>query len=119
MSAWAELQSELAAGESIEAIVFGPWGWGSAPRPGEAWGLGYEEPDPAPVPFELRGKLLSAAEAEPMMQTWKFSGGFGAPDCYAVRIWTNQRVFWVHEYDGSTGLSSAPRNPITEMPGLS
>lgn len=53
---------------------------------------------------------------------WKgctYNGGYGSPACYATYIWTNQRTLWVTTYDGSTYLSSAPRNPISTMPEMS
>jgi len=121
MSAYSELVEYLEPGETVEAIIFGPWGWGSAPSDGKSWDSGYSEPDPTPVPFDLRGKVLTLERAEPMMQTWRFNGGFGAPDCYAVRIYTDRRVIWVTQYDGATGFDSSPRNPqegfMPDMPG--
>lgn len=117
MSAIDELNEFLKDGEKVEAIVFGAWGWGSDAK---EWELGYGEPNPPPVPFDKRGKLLSLKEAEPYMKSWNFYGGHGAPDCYATYIWSNLRVIWVTEYDGSTGLDSMPRNPspvIPYMPG--
>lgn len=118
MSAIDDLRQFLRPGEVIEAIVFGPWGWGSEPRDGEGWEPGYGEPSPPPVPFDKRGFILTEAEAEPFMQSWSFYGGYGAPDCYATYIWTNQRVIWVTQYDGATGLSSAPRNPVESIPDM-
>ena len=52
------------------------------------------------------------------MQGWSFNGGYGSPACYAVRVWTNLRVFWVTQYDGATCLDSARRNPSDEMPDM-
>lgn len=117
MSAWKELQDKLRPGETIEGIVFGAWGWGSI-APGDGFEPGYGEPEPPAVPVELRGKVLSPEDAEPYMQSWSFSGGYGAPDCYAVYIWTSERVFWVTQYDGATWLDSAPRNPINVIPDM-
>lgn len=115
-----ELLDYLIPGEDVEAIVFGPWGWGYAPDdPTQPWDPGYEEPDPPPVPFDLRGKLLLPSQAYPLMQSWSFFSGYGSPKCYATYIWTNKRIIWVHEYDGSTRLCSAPRNPAECMPSLS
>ena len=105
VGAWAELQRFLEPGEKVEAIVFGEWGYG-----------GYNEPDPLPVPVEMVGKLLSAEEAKPFMKGWSFYGGYGAPNTYAVFVWTNKSVIWVHEYDGSTTLRSAPRHPVDGEP---
>jgi hypothetical protein len=112
-SAHEELLGELEPGETIEAIVFGPWGWGV-----EEWEPGYGEPKIPPVPFSARGHLLQWEEAEPYMTGWSFYGGFGSPSCYAICVWTNRRVGQVHEYDGSTRLTWVPRNPIAHIPKL-
>ena len=110
MDASVELQEFLEDGEQIEAIVFGPWGWdGMLSRVEER-----------PVPADRQGVVMSFDEAVPLMADWSFDGGFGMPDCHAVYVWTNQRVIWVTQYDGSTCLSAVPRNPmvcIPDMPG--
>lgn len=113
MSAYDELMTLLEEGEVVEAVVFGQWGWS-----------GYNEPNPAPVPKEYIGKTLTLKEAEPFMEGWSFYGGYGSPDCYATNIWTNRRVFFIMQYDGSTNLDWLARNPpspseeyIPDMPG--
>ena len=118
MSAETELLKFLEDGETVEAVVFGPWGWGSAPSEGEAWKPGYSEPEPPAVPYDKRGVVLSWEEARGMMQSWNFYGGYGAPNAYATYIWTNRRVILVTQYDGSTHLSAAPRNPSATMPDM-
>jgi hypothetical protein len=115
MTAYNELCEFLEDGETVEAIVFGDWG-GWTYEPGE---LGYSEPENRPVPVSFRRCVLSLEEAKPYMTGWSFAGGFGSSDCYAVHVWTNSRVIWVHEYDGSTCLRGAPRNPSTENPRMS
>lgn len=107
MTASKDLDEYLEDGETVEAVVFGAWGWS-----------GYGEPDPPPVPTELQGMVLTFKEAEPLMRSWSFYGGYGAPECYAVRIWTNHRLIWVTQYDGSTRLNSAPRNPVACVPDM-
>lgn len=119
MSAASELLEFLLPDEKIEAVVFGAYSSGLVPRPGEQWKLSYREPSPLPVPFELRGKVLTWRRAKKYMVDWAFEGGFGAEETYATYIWTNMRVIWIHEYDGSTQLSSVPRHPIDCMPELS
>ncbi|MEM9067162.1 MAG: hypothetical protein AAGE52_01610 [Myxococcota bacterium] len=102
-----DLVAALEEGETVEALVFGPWGWGSWNPPGNL-----EAPP--------RGKVMTLAEAAPFMQGWRIRGGYGSPECFAIYIWTDRRVLWVTQYDGSTRLDSAPRNPlacIPEMPG--
>ena len=124
MNAYEDVVEFLREGEKVEAIVFGAWGWGSEPEEGDLWEFGYKEPgedDGVPlVPFGLRGRMMSLSKAKPYMEGWSFYGGHGAPECYAVYIWTDQRVIWVTQYDGSTMLDDAPRNPqsvLPEMPG--
>ena len=110
MSAYRELLNHLEEGEIVESIIFGEWGW-----------FGYGEPIPPPVPNGMMGKPLSLDEARPLMQGWKIYGGYGAPECYAIRVWTNTRILWVTQYDGATGIDDSPRNPlddyIPDMPG--
>ena len=118
MSAWTDLQGELQEGEVVEVIVFGPWGWGIPPRDNENWEPGFLEPDETPIPFNMRGQMLTPSEARPMMQSWGFYGGFGSPACYATYIWTNQRVLFVTQYDGATSLDSVPRSPLSVMPDM-
>lgn len=108
-NAYREIIQVLEDGESIEAVCFGAWGWD-----------GYGEPEPPLIPKSAQGVLLAPDIARRYMQGWSFYSGFGAPECYATCIWTNQRVFWVMQYDGSTRLCHMPRNPkaaTPEMPG--
>ena len=114
LNAWNDIVSKLESGENIEWIIFGNWGGsGSEPESGA-----YCEPNPPPVPVEKRGIILDAGEAESFMHGWSFFGGFGTAKCYAVRIWTNRRIFWVTQYDGSTRLSSTRRHPENHMPSM-
>lgn len=118
-SAWDELKELLEPGEKVKKVVFGPWGW-SSEHEIQGGKLGFHEPDPPPIPLEVRGKLLGPRAAQKYMRGWSFYGGFGAPECYATYIWTSQRVIWVTQYDGATGLNWAPRDPtecIPDMPG--
>jgi hypothetical protein len=114
-----DLLDELQSDEVIEGIVFGAWGWGYAPEDDQQWQWEeYSEPFPPPVPFEKRGIVLTWEEARPYMQSWRFNGGYGSPECYAVRVWTNRRVYWITQYDGATGFSCAPRSPENHIPNM-
>jgi len=104
-SAYDDLLSELREDEVVEAVVFGQWG-------------SLDEPEPNPVPADRKNMVLSFTEAKQYMKGWSFKNGFGELNCYAVYIWTNYRVFWVTQYDGSTELNSMPRNPIDCVPGM-
>jgi len=66
----------------------------------------------------MRRKVLTLEQAKPYMKGWSFNNGYGAPECYAVRIWTNLRVFWVTQYDGATQLNNTLRNPVDCVPDM-
>lgn len=100
MSALAELIQYIEKDEVVESVIFGDWGWS-----------GFSEPEPNPVPLDKRKKVLSFDEAKKYLKKFEFNGGYGHPSTYAVRIFTNKRIIWVTQYDGSTGLDSTIRNP--------
>ncbi len=105
MSAWDELNESLDDGEEVECVVFGPWGWNSVND------MESEAPEPQ-VPPSIMGRRLILSEAEPFLKAFSFSGGYGSPDSYATWIYTNKKVMWVTQHDGSTGLNTMPRHPI-------
>lgn len=86
-------------------VVIGAFGW-SGYR-----GNGRDIPD------SLRGQLLAWADARPHLD-YAYSAGFGAPDCHAVTIWTDDKVIWITQYDGSTSMDSVPRNPTAFVPSM-
>lgn len=49
----------------------------------------------------------------------EFNCGYGGADCYPMYAWTKNRVFFIHEYDGATGLSYVPRSPMPIEPQFS
>lgn len=113
--AYQEFVDLLQDDEAVELICFGNWGWSCGDANDE---LGYGEPESRPVPVNQRFRLLTFDEAEPFMHGWQFSGGFGAPNCYAFRAWTDKRVIFVGKYDGSTWLDWVPRHPSKEPPEM-
>lgn len=102
-TAYDDLMATLEPNEAVEAIVFGSWG-----------DFGGEGPDA--VSNAWQGRVLNLEEARALMNGWRFVGGFGGAATYPCYVWTSKRVIFVHEYDGSTCLSSVPRNPISCAP---
>lgn len=49
--------------------------------------------------------------------SYKYDSGFGGQECHNVWAWTDTRVLFIHEYDGSTHVLSVPRGPV-EARGL-
>lgn len=98
----------MAGEEEIIGVVIGEMGWGS---------YGSEKiPRYKEIP---QGVLLCWNEAEALLD-YRYSTEYGAPECNAVYAWTETRVIFVSQYDGSTRIHSIPRNPIDiqpEMPG--
>lgn len=60
-----------------------------------------------PIPCE--GKAVSWEELRPHLD-YEYDRGYGGQDCHDVYIWTEDRVYFVWEYDGATWLQSVPRN---------
>lgn len=93
----------------IEAVVIGEMGWGD-------YG---DDPEHDRVAKEHQGKILNWNEAKEFLN-YEFDDGFGAPECNAVYVWTNNKILLISQYDGATNLYSIPRNPIEcepHMPG--
>mmetsp|Transcript_13804 Transcript_13804/g.25870 ORF Transcript_13804/g.25870 Transcript_13804/m.25870 type:complete len:302 (+) Transcript_13804:43-948(+) len=99
-SAMQDVLDFLEDGETVEAVVFGRWGWG-----------GYERPEGVGVPENKLGKVLTPYEAGSYMEGWSFNGGHGAPECYAAHIYTNLRILFPSQYDGATCLNGIPLRP--------
>ncbi len=95
---FAEDIEEAAAGEPIDAVVIG--------TRGDHW-LDEEPQEPQAV--------LSWNEARPRLN-YEYDDGYGGADCHAIYAWTPSRVLFVHEYDGSTTVTSVPRNPEAGKP---
>ena len=104
MGTFADDIEEAAQGEPIEAVVIGDLGWGS----------GYGTDDRHRPGLARQGEVLEWAEARPLLD-YEYARGFGLPDCHAIYAWTPRWVIWVAEYDGSTRLDAAPRNPTAKL----
>lgn len=112
MTAHAELL-EYAAGEPIEAIIFGHWQGAS-----RHWVN--EDPIEAIIPASMRGKPLTLEEAKPFLQDFAIAGGYGLPDTYALYAYTPTHIIFIEQYDGATNLTRVPRHPCEctpHMPG--
>lgn len=101
-TAYDSLLEYLKPGEKVECIVFGYWiGWPA------------EEPEPLLPP----GVKLSLAGAQPYLTSWMIEDkSLRDSAVYTFYAWTTERVIFIYEYDGATGLASIPRHPSTETP---
>ncbi len=52
------------------------------------------------------------------MLDYEFNAGFGSPECHPIYAWTQRKVLFILEWDGSTGVLAAPRNPTLVNPTL-
>lgn len=110
--------SENNIDEPIEGIVFGPWGWN-----GHYSCHDYDSPECSKrqnqiIPTSKMNTVLSEEEAQLYMDGWTFYNDYGYPATYASYIWTAHHIIWVTQNDGSTWLSSAPRNPARCVPTI-
>ena len=62
------------------------------------------------VPLEIVNNILTWQEAKPFTD-YIYDAGYGAMDCHDIIFWTADRVYFIHEYDGSTSITWVPRNP--------
>jgi len=70
----------------------------------------YKDPRDTPSLIAAIGKVLTLEEAFPLLD-YEYYDGFGSMDCHDVLVYTETKVFYIHEYDESTRLRSVPRNP--------
>ena len=80
----------------------------------------------AVVGFDDRDRKYDDSESKPRdWETWEdaakkidyvYDSGFGGADCHAVIAWGEKYVYFVHEYDGATGISCVPRAPMRCAP---
>ena len=97
---------EEVAGEEIVGVVIGNMGWGT-----------YNKDNIPLYDVQPKGKVLSWKEAAPFLD-YEHDCGYGAPECNAVYVWTETKVYFVVQYDGSTGFSWVPRDPVDIMPEM-
>jgi hypothetical protein len=110
VSTFAEDIEQAANGEPILAVVIGEFGWRNG------WGEnGYGETDP--LSWDKRGVPLLWTEARPLLN-YEYNSGYGAPCCHAIYAWTISQAIFVVQYDGSTWLTSVPRNPVPCHPNM-
>ena len=62
------------------------------------------------VPPDFIGKIKGFNEVIRFLN-YEYNDGFGGMECHGFYLWTKKRVYYVHEYDGSTSICSCPRNP--------
>jgi len=94
---WLE-EAEAEFGEPIEAIVVGKH---------------YDRSYGAALPDE---NVILSREDRLRKVDQGFDCGYGGADCFPLYAWTASRVFFVHEYDGATRLTWAPRHPVKIEP---
>ena len=63
-----------------------------------------------------RVESLSDWDAEKGRLDREFDSGYGSPECPAICAWTANRVIFVDQYDGSTGICWVPRHPTLHAP---
>ena len=64
------------------------------------------------VPDDTKHMLLSWSEAKQFLN-YSYNNGFGVTDCHAVVAWSDNYVYYVQEYDGSTCIRTLPSRPIS------
>ena len=97
---------ETADGEKIISAVIGEMGGGD-----------YGAKDIDGYYRSPKNKVLSWEDAIPHLE-YEFDSGYGEPGCQAIYVWTETKVMFVSQYDGSTAIEWVPRNPIDTKPSM-
>ena len=42
---------------------------------------------------------------------YEYDAGFGGQECQDILIYTKEKIYYVHEYDGATCIVNIPRHP--------
>ncbi len=92
--------------EPILGVALGNIGWGN-----------YGREDIPDYDEQPKGKLISWNDAQQYLN-YKFHDGFGAPGCNSIYVWTESKVLFVVQYDGSTRMHYVPRHPCDVMPEM-
>lgn len=100
---WYDLMQEV-GDEAVEAVVLG--------NKGARWYS--EDDDETTYP---KGEVLTP-EAAFSILNYEYDTGYGGVDCHEVYMWTNTKVIFVVQYDGSTSIHSVPRNPVNTIPEI-
>lgn len=90
---------ESETGEKIEAVVIG-----MHDNDPKRW-------SPSRVAPSTEGKVLSREDGMAILDE-EYNNGYGGADCYPMYAWSKSWVCFIGEYDGATGLSRVPRNPV-------
>ena len=64
-----------------------------------------------------RNVVLSWEKAKPSIN-YDFDSSFGSVGCNPITAWTDHRVIFVSQYDGSTRIEFVPRHPIDHIPTM-
>jgi hypothetical protein len=96
---WLE-EAETYFGEAVEAIVVGKHD-----------DRQYDNEPPLPDENIILSRQVGLAKLDV-----EYDNSYGAADCFPMYAWTASRVFFIHEYDGSTRLCWAPRHPVAIEP---
>ncbi|WP_150122126.1 hypothetical protein [Sulfitobacter sp. HI0129] len=103
ISDWIE---NIAGDETIEAVVIGP-------HYRDRFNSDKDENfNAAPL-----NKVISWEVAKPFL-SYEYVNGYGGADCHPVFVWTATKIITITEYDGLTGPTWLPRNPIDIEPGF-
>jgi hypothetical protein len=58
----------------------------------------------------LAGQIIQLPEALEALD-YEYESGFGCQDCHSIYLYSADWVYYIHEYDGATGIVYLPRNP--------
>lgn len=93
--------AEAEAGEPVFAIVVGR----------------HDHADWRAEPAANENVVLSREDGMALLDQ-DYDNGYGGADCRPFYAYSQNRIYFVSEYDGSTGLGWMPRHPVDGKPSF-
>jgi hypothetical protein len=115
----AQIEEEAGGADKIVSAVVGLFGWAAYhDEEPDTTAYGFDrEASRMPFPPEMRFKPQSWDVVRKYLD-YNHDQGYGAPECHAVFVYTEDSVIFVSTYDGSTDLEKIPRNPSESRPEM-
>lgn len=112
------IESEIGK-QPIKGCVIGPFGFSDSKGQDDDKISYYRKHDPERkyIPPALKKKLMRWEQAREWLD-YPFANEWGVPDVHAVYLWTQERVYFVVNYDGKITLTSVPRYQTDCSPTL-
>lgn len=72
----------------------------------------FTQSDPRFIPANSLTNKLVQYETALALLDYEYDSGYGSQDCHDITMWSQDYVYYIHEYDGSTSICKIDRIPV-------